>query len=66
MSEEEAGLVSPVLVEVKGDVCEVGVVVEQDLLQERVADYFLSSALIHQVDDDLRSAARMSSASDKL
>lgn len=47
-------LLSPVLVEVKGNVCEVWVVVQQDLLQKRIADDLLPSALIHQVNDDLR------------
>lgn len=44
------------LVEVKGDVCEVCVVVQQDLLQKRIADDLLPPALIHQVNDDLRYA----------
>ena len=41
------------LVEVEGDVCEVWVVVKEDLFQIGIADYLFTPALVHQIDDDL-------------
>lgn len=37
----------PVLMEIKWNICELWIVVKQDLLQIRIANYFLPSILIH-------------------